>query len=63
MGATVNSIFEVRFTGTKSSNFGAVSIVERVVCGKSDGNMKDAHGQVLAHLSADKIAFPSNFGF
>ena len=28
-----------------ATNFGAVSRVERVVCGKSDGNMKDAHGQ------------------
>ena len=44
-GATVNIIFEVRFTYTKI-DFGAVSIVERVVWGKSDGNMKDAHGQV-----------------
>ena len=45
-GATVNNIFEVRFTYTKkSTNFGAVFRVERVVCAKSDGNMKDAHGQ------------------
>ena len=29
----------------KLTNFGAVSIVERVVWGKSDGNIKDAHGQ------------------
>ena len=49
------------------TNFGAVFRVERVVWGKSDGNMKDAHGQFwvtqiglkfLAHLSAEKIAFP-----
>ena len=51
----------------KFTNFGAVSIVERVVWGKSDGNIKDAHGQAshtqigirfLAHLSDEKIAFP-----
>ena len=51
----------------KLTNFGAVSIVERVVWGKSDGNIKDAHGQAwltqigikfLAHMSAEKIAFP-----
>ena len=29
----------------KSTNFGAVSIVEQVVCVKSYGNIKDAHGQ------------------
>ena len=48
------------------TNFGAVSIVERVVWDKSDGNIKDAHGQAshtqigikfLAHLSDEKIAF------
>ena len=49
------------------TNFGAVSIVERVVLGKSNENIKDAHGQAwltrigikfLAHMSAEKIAFP-----
>ena len=43
------------------TNFRAVSIVERVVCGESDGNIKDAHVQAwptrigikfLAHMSA-----------
>ena len=29
------------------TNFGAVSIVERVVCGKSDGNIKHSHGQAF----------------
>ena len=50
----------------KLTNFGAVSIVERVVWGKSDGHIKDAHGQAwptqigfkfLAHMNAEKIAF------
>ena len=49
------------------TNLRAVFIVERVVWGKSDGNIKDAHGQAwltrigikfLAHLSAEKIVFP-----
>ena len=58
----------VIWSGTiKSTNFGAVSIVERVVCGKSDGNIKDTQGQAwptriiikfLAHMSAEKIEFP-----
>ena len=48
------------------TNFGAVSIVEQVVCGNNDGHIKDAHGQAwhtqigikfLAYLSAVKIAF------
>ena len=30
----------------KLTNFGDVFIVDRVVCGKSDGNIKDADGQV-----------------
>ena len=47
------------------TNFGEVFIVDRVVCGKSDGNIKDADGQVWvpqfeiklkAHLSAEEIA-------
>ena len=29
----------------KKTNFGEVFIVDRVVCGKSDGNIKDAEGQ------------------
>ena len=29
----------------KLTNFGAIFIVDRVVCGKSDGNIKDAEGQ------------------
>ena len=42
-------------------------MVERVVCGKSDGTIKYAHGQAsptqigikfLAHLSTEKISFP-----
>ena len=41
------------------TNFGAVFIVDRVVCGKSDGNIKDAEGQIgikfLTHMSAEKI--------
>ena len=49
------------------TNFGAVYIVERVVCGKSDGNIKHTHGQAwptqigskfLSHISAEQIAFP-----
>ena len=49
----------------KSTNFRAVFIVERVVCGKSDGNIKHSHGQawptrigikLLDHLRAEKIA-------
>ena len=44
-----------------------VFIVDRVVCGKSDGNIKDADGQVWvpqfeiklkAHPSTEEIAFP-----
>ena len=44
------------------TNFGDVFIVDQVVCGKSDGNIKDADGQVWvprfeiklkAHLSAE----------
>ena len=65
--AKINSLeLSVICSGTiKSTNFGAVSIVERVVCGESDGNIKDAHGQswptqigikFLAHLSTEKIA-------
>ena len=56
----------VIWSGTiKLTNFGAVSIVERVLCGKSDGNIKDAHGQAwptrieikfLAHLGTEKMA-------
>ena len=51
----------------KLTNFEGVFIVDRVVCGKSDGNIKDAEGQVwaprveiklIAHLSAEEIAFP-----
>ena len=51
----------------KLTNFGEVFIVDRVVCSKSDGNIKDAEGQgwvtrfeikLLAHLSAEEIAFP-----
>ena len=30
----------------KLTNFGEVFIVDRVVCGKSNGNIKDADGQV-----------------
>ena len=30
----------------KFTNFGDVFIVDQVVCGKSDGNLKDADGQV-----------------
>ena len=51
----------------KCTNFGAVFIADRVVCGKSDENIKDAEGQasaprfeikLIAQLSAEKIAFP-----
>jgi len=46
----------------KSTNFGAVFIVDQVGCGKSDRNIKDAEGQIgikfLAHMVAEKIAFP-----
>merc|ERR1711867_254004 len=33
----------------KLTNFGEVFIVDRVVCGKSDGNIKDAEGQGCSH--------------
>ena len=58
----------VIWSGTiKSTNFGAVSIVEWVVSGKSAGNMKHNHRQAwptrigikfLANMSAEKIVFP-----
>ena len=66
-GALLTTFLTYVLHTQKSTNFGAVSIVEGGVCGKSDGNIKDAHGQdwhtriglkFRAHLSAEKIAFP-----
>ena len=47
-GATVNNLHTQKLT-----NFGAVSIVEGVVCGKRDGNIKHSHGQwtSLTHMN------------
>ena len=47
----------------KLTNFRAVSIVERVVWGKSIGNMKDAHGQYwLTRIGIKFLAHLSDFG-
>ena len=60
----VMMVFLVDLMATQT---GGATRVEQVVCGKIDGNIKDAEGQasaprfeikLIAQLSAEKIAFP-----